>query len=275
MSEWVFTDEELSESPSRKDGLSLEEEKECHLKTCTFIEEVTEKLNVSRLTMATAQVFFHRFFVRQSFKAHDRFLVASACIFLASKVEEIPRPLKNVVGAYLKLRKGVEMDLKSPEFIKTKEKIVDIERILLHTVAFDLMVEHPYPFISKWVSDVLQKLPSGSSAQEKETKRKRLMQFAWNFVNDNLRTMACLRFEPKDMAAAAVYLACVYDKALADTDRWWEVFELPNAVLNAICQENMQPYLANLDRIKDERLVQLLEMYPTSKRLTPKIECPE
>ncbi|CAM9645938.1 unnamed protein product, partial [Hapterophycus canaliculatus] len=37
--------------------------------------------------VATALVFFHRFFMRHSFQRHDRVFVASACVFLAAKVE--------------------------------------------------------------------------------------------------------------------------------------------------------------------------------------------
>ena len=37
--------------------------------------------------MATALVFFHKFFILHSFLKHERLFVASACLFLAAKVE--------------------------------------------------------------------------------------------------------------------------------------------------------------------------------------------
>ena len=37
--------------------------------------------------MATALVFFHKFFMLHSFLKHERLFVASACLFLAAKVE--------------------------------------------------------------------------------------------------------------------------------------------------------------------------------------------
>lgn len=49
-----------------------------------------------RLTISTSIVFFHRFFSRQSFKFHSRFDVATACVFLASKVDETPRKVASV-----------------------------------------------------------------------------------------------------------------------------------------------------------------------------------
>lgn len=37
--------------------------------------------------VATALVFFHKFFMLHSFLKHERLFVASACLFLAAKVE--------------------------------------------------------------------------------------------------------------------------------------------------------------------------------------------
>ena len=37
--------------------------------------------------VATALVFFHKFFMLHSFNKHERLFVASACLFLAAKVE--------------------------------------------------------------------------------------------------------------------------------------------------------------------------------------------
>jgi cyclin T len=44
-----------------------------------------------QLSIATAIVFFHRFFVVHSFKHYDRWILATACLFLAGKVEETPK----------------------------------------------------------------------------------------------------------------------------------------------------------------------------------------
>lgn len=37
--------------------------------------------------IATALVYFHKFFMLHSFQKHERFVIASACLFLAAKVE--------------------------------------------------------------------------------------------------------------------------------------------------------------------------------------------
>jgi hypothetical protein len=96
--------------------------------------------------VATAHTFFHRFFARQSFQKHDRFVSATACVFLAGKVEETPKKIKDVVIESHKAQssKPTGPDPDSAEFHKLKEEILVCERVLLQTLDFDLTVEHAY-----------------------------------------------------------------------------------------------------------------------------------
>ncbi len=45
-------------------------------------------------TVATGVVFYHRFFMMQSFQEFNRWIVAAACLLLAGKVEETPKQCK-------------------------------------------------------------------------------------------------------------------------------------------------------------------------------------
>ena len=49
-----------------------------------------------------------------------------------------------------------------------------LERILLQTIKFDLMVEHPYSYVTRFA-----KLLKGD-----QDKKRTLVQNAWTFVND-------------------------------------------------------------------------------------------
>lgn len=71
----------------------------------------------SRLIVSTAQVLFHRFFANQSFHRHDRFIVAVAALFLASKVEEaFYFRLPHIVKAYIPVRR-IFMDSSSSGYL--------------------------------------------------------------------------------------------------------------------------------------------------------------
>ena len=54
---------------------------------------------------------FHRFMMCQAFQNHDRFIVCATCIFLAGKVEEQPKRLKDVVDVFLLIRSKVQNKL--------------------------------------------------------------------------------------------------------------------------------------------------------------------
>lgn len=160
---------EISELPSIKDGISPEEEADKRRKTCRFIEEAARILKLPRVAISTAMVFFHRFYAKHSFAEHDRFEVAVACLLLAAKTEESPRKLNKVIEECYKLKNrrmaagrisqdspshpnavssGTgTLDEKSEEFLKLKERILLLERVILHTIGFELSIDHPYKFL--------------------------------------------------------------------------------------------------------------------------------
>ena len=65
-SQWLFTPEELLQTPSIMDGFSVESEREGRAKGVNFITQVGIMLKLPQYTLATASVFLHRFFVRHS-----------------------------------------------------------------------------------------------------------------------------------------------------------------------------------------------------------------
>ena len=77
--------------------MSAHDEKQRRRKTCFFIDECGVRLQLPKLPVMTAQCFFHKFFARESFRRHDRFVVAQACLFLAAKVEESAVSLRSLV----------------------------------------------------------------------------------------------------------------------------------------------------------------------------------
>lgn len=141
-------------------------------KTCRFIEEAGRVLKLPRVAISTAEVFFHRFYAKHSFQDHDRFEVAVAALVLAAKTEEAPKKLNVVIQECYKLKaRGMQagrisqqtlLDGSSPppppsvqattsgldpngeEFTKLKDRILLLERIILHTIGFELSIDHPY-----------------------------------------------------------------------------------------------------------------------------------
>ena len=65
-SQWLFTDAELNSTPSVLDGLPIAEERCRRAKGVNFIIQAGILLKLPQLTLATAAVFFHRFYMRSS-----------------------------------------------------------------------------------------------------------------------------------------------------------------------------------------------------------------
>jgi len=153
---------------------------------CDFLKETGLKIKVPQLTIATAIVFCHRFYALHSAShpQNDRYIVATACLFLAAKVEETPKALRDVVtAAYLTrykedLEKAVAR-MNEKEFMDDqRELVLCAERVLLHALGFDFNVEHPYKHLLAYV----RKLVQNGSADEDVNRE--LAQVAWNFAND-------------------------------------------------------------------------------------------
>jgi hypothetical protein len=64
--QWFFTDAELAATPSVADGLPIIEERTRRAKAVNFITQAGILLKLPQLTLATASVFLHRFYMRYS-----------------------------------------------------------------------------------------------------------------------------------------------------------------------------------------------------------------
>jgi hypothetical protein len=67
------------------------------------------------------------------------------------------------------------------------------ERAILKAIGFDFNSQHPYRYVVSYVKSL-------GGSQE-------LLQIAWNWVNDSLKTTLCLHYRPEQIASAAVLLS--------------------------------------------------------------------
>ncbi|KAL7569130.1 hypothetical protein ACA910_016962 [Epithemia clementina (nom. ined.)] len=270
---------DISQLPSLKDGMTVEEESIRRRKTCRFIEEAGRILKLPRVAVSTAEVFFHRFYAKHSFNDHDRFEVAVAAIVLAAKTEESPRKLNSVIDECYKLKsRGIQagkisgagastssaaLDPKSDEFMKLKERILLLERIILHTIGFELSIDHPYKFLVDLIKRLVhtRKIEYMDSSQPSSKLMNEMVQFAMNFANDSMQTSLCLQFPPRDIAVATVFLAGNFAKVVPTGKKEWvEVLGSPDVEsLSSICLQIVELIVDRkgvdqevFQRVKDE-----------------------
>ncbi|XP_058077654.1 cyclin-T1-3-like isoform X2 [Magnolia sinica] len=165
-------------SPSRKDGIDSLRETHLRYSYCAFLQNLGMRLELPQTTIGTAMVLCHRFFVRRSHACHDRFLIATAALFLAAKSEETPCPLNTVLKASHEICHKQDLAffpylLPANWFEQYRERVIEAEQMILTTLNFELNVQHPYiPLTS-----VLSKLGLSQSA---------LVNLAWNLVNEGV-----------------------------------------------------------------------------------------
>jgi hypothetical protein len=190
---WFYDKKDLVNTPSAKDGISAETEAWYRKEGAKHIIDAGNKLGLRFDTCATGVVYFHRFYMFHSFKEFHRLVTAACCLFLAGKVEETPKKCKDIIKTF----RSMLSDSQFAHFGEDpKEEVMTLERILLQTIKFDLMVEHPYAYLLKFA-----KLIKGD-----KTKIQKMVQMAWTFINDSLCTTLCLQWEPEIIAVAVMYL---------------------------------------------------------------------
>ncbi|XP_059624980.1 cyclin-T1-5-like isoform X2 [Cornus florida] len=184
-----------------------------------------------------AQIILH---VLAGFRHEAESIIATVCMFLAGKVEETPRPLKDViVVSYEIIHKkdpAAAQRIKQKDvYEQQKELILLGERLVLATLGFDLNVHHPY----KPLVEAIKKFKVAQNA---------LAQVAWNFVNDGLRTSLCLQFKSHHIAAGAIFLAAKFLKVKLPSDGekvWWQEFDVTPRQLEEVSNQMLELYEQN------------------------------
>ncbi|KAI8121495.1 hypothetical protein FF38_04079 [Lucilia cuprina] len=239
---WYYDKNELRDTPSVRDGIPLETERRYRKEGARFIMTCGTQMGLGHNTMATGVVYFHRFYMFQSFKHFPRYVTACCCLLLAGKVEETPKKCRDIIM----IARQLLTDNHFYSFGKEpKEEVITLERILLQTIKFDLQVEHPYSFLLRYA-----KCFKGD-----QQKLQKMVQMAWNFVNDSLSTVVCLQWEPEIIAVALIYLASKLSKfTVVDWvgrqphhSRWWDMFvsDVTMDILEDICHQVLDLYQTN------------------------------
>lgn len=204
-SPWLFTEAEVTETPSRLQDIPADVEARVLSKSAKFIQDCGRALRVPQLTISVAIKFFQRFFMLESMLAHKPPLVAAACLFLSCKVQETLKRLRDVIYWTVKMRTrntqdypdGMEVTDISPSYNDEKNNILDKEREVLRVLNFDLNVDHPYRHLWELTRSYL-----GTNNDQRL-----VTQAAWNFLNDSFRTYMHVRYDPREIATAAFFLS--------------------------------------------------------------------
>ncbi|KAK2460057.1 hypothetical protein APHAL10511_007934 [Amanita phalloides] len=195
------------------------------------IMKLGRKLLLRQRVIATAIVFFKRFYLKNSYCETDPFLVIAACCYVASKAEECPVSIKVVTSEARSLFSQDNYNLKYTAFDQTR--IAEMEFYLVDDLECDLTVFQPYRTLAALCKpDPSSSSGGGSSGPDPETEEGEAVeddslgvggagtgqlelpeggfQHAWFIINDTYRSNLCLIYPPHLIAIAALYLTVVF-----------------------------------------------------------------
>lgn len=236
----MFYDEWI-DSIHQKDGLTLEKERHMRLEAVSFMTRYGICFKLPQISIAKGIVIFHQISKQMSFKRFDRLLYSAVCIFLASKVDDYPKPIKEFIKIYDYMyvihRKQLVKNSSDPFFEPTytdivedewkahtvetrkhndlEDKFLTAEIEVLKMVGYDLNIDLPYQYL-----DLIKKSSIIPDAN--------FLKIANNFINDSMRSTVCLYYEPRIIALAALNLASDYFSyrfpTLDNQSAWYKCF---------------------------------------------------
>lgn len=212
-----------------------------------------------------------------------------ACLLLAAKTEESPKKLITVVQECYRLKNrsstqnnaekekdGVKvdkkgyLDMKCKEFLRLKERVLLLERVILHTIGFELSVAHPYKLVVEQIRKIvpskqLEYINAEDNPPKQDKMMKEMVQNSMNFANDSMHTSICLQFPPETIAHACVYMSGQYCKMRpTGGKKWLDIVDIRMEELASIVLQIMElvadkkgidksaflPIRADLDKMK-------------------------
>ncbi|VAI50497.1 unnamed protein product [Triticum turgidum subsp. durum] len=210
------------------------------------IWRLAQQVKVRQRVIATAITYFRRVYTRKSMTEYDPRLVAPACLYLASKVEESTVQARLLVF-YIKKMCGGSDDKYRFEI----KDILEMEMKLLEALDYYLVVYHPY-------RPLLQLLQDAGITD--------LTQFAWGLVNDTYKMDLILIYPPYMIALACIYIASVLkDK---DTTSWFEELRVDMNIVKNISMEILDFY--DTYKIDPQRGLQEDKIIPVMNKLPSK-----
>lgn len=232
----------LSRRPSGADGISAAVERRYRGWACELVWELCLRLRLPSSVACSGCVLVHRFYAARSLAAHDGHVVAMGAAFLAAKVEEQPRRMRdilNAAGAAAAARRGRPprpLILGGSLYASWKAGLARTERLLLKETGFSLegiVAGHPHRLVIPLVRTLAEGWPQAQA----------LARAAWAFLNDASRTDLCCRVPAATIACAAIHLAARAQRiALPKALPWHAVFGTTRGEMLDVAEEILALY---------------------------------
>ncbi|KAM5539003.1 hypothetical protein V8D89_007226 [Ganoderma adspersum] len=227
---------QIEKTPSQEDGIPEELELDLRAYGCKLIHEAGILLKQNQVAVATAQILFQRFWYTTSMKQFGIGDVGMGAMYLASKLEECPVRMRDLINVYdqllqrnahrLKYSTGpsssahefkyVPMSYFGSTFYDLKDALVVAEMQILKRLGFNVNVVLPYGTLVNYL-----RLLGLTDREDVPSK-------AWGYLNDALQTPVYALYAVPTIVSAAIILATRQLGIALPTSpegSWWELFD--------------------------------------------------
>ena len=214
--------------------MSEEDEFAMRVHGCELVQEAAVLLKASQQVACTGQVLLHRFYAKRSMVKFDVRRVAATSVFLACKLEECPRKLRDVVNVFHRMSRRREkkplthLEYFSKRYEDIKADLVRGRAAHAPRVRVCIHAEHPH----KYVLNYLRMMGQNSA----------MIDAAWKIANDSANH-AVHRFKAYKVAVACIYLAArKLGVVLPEDPPWWDLFDVTQEQIEMMCESVLAVY---------------------------------
>ncbi|GJJ12254.1 hypothetical protein Clacol_006495 [Clathrus columnatus] len=222
---------QIQKTPSREDGIPSELEDQLRTFGCKLIQQAGILLKQKQVAMATAQILFQRFWYVSSMKQFGIGDIGMGALYLASKLEECPVRMRDLINVYdlllSRCRHSSSSQGETPfkytptgyfssTFYDLKDALVVAEMQMLKRLGFNVHVVLPYGTLINYLRVL------GLLDREDVCRR------AWGYLNDALQTPVYALYSVPTIVSAAIFLTSrhLYIPLPSEPpNAWWSLFD--------------------------------------------------
>ncbi|MES1901867.1 MAG: Cyclin-L1 [Paramarteilia canceri] len=249
----------LRETPTQQAGLDQSHERALRFYACQLTQASAKLLSLPQEVSATAQILFQLYYYQKSMLEDDFYISSIACLYIATKVEDELRKLRDIINVYHYFAKKFSTKnyklLDLVKYQELKKNVIKLEFKILAALGYNVRINNPHKIIFIYLR--LLNLHENLC----------LVQSSWNYMNDALRSQtifACHR--PELVACACICLAARNQNIPLPTNPHWflafnasetSIMDIVNSLIeiyrNKISYENVKQAKRMMNIILDSK----------------------
>lgn len=195
-----YTRTQLHEIRNRRGESELQERLRTDRST-KHIRHVGQRLGLPYAPICTSLLLYHRFLARHSVHGFSEMHVILGCVSLSMKAEETVKKLRDIViAAHFVVLKQESFDPDPKTLNEYRDFVMNIERMVLEDMYFDLNIHHPFRFALAYIK-LLEGLHLLISGPQEVGER------CWRLIKDIFSCTLCIQYPTHVLAISATIMA--------------------------------------------------------------------